>query len=79
MIDHKQQNVEYINCFGSILTNDAIWTREIKSGDVMAEAASNNKKTVYISKLYLILRKKVRKCYMRSTGGKVLELGRFGK
>jgi hypothetical protein len=36
----------------------------------MAEAASsNNKKTVFISKLDLILRKKIQKCYMRSGTG----------
>jgi len=77
MTDHKQQqNVEYINYLGSILTNAAICTREIKSGVVMAVAASTNK-NVFISKLDLILRKKVLKCNMRSVAGKVLELGRW--
>jgi tRNA U34 5-carboxymethylaminomethyl modifying GTPase MnmE/TrmE len=54
MIDHKQhQNLEYIICLGSILTTDTICTREIKSSVVMAEAASNNKRSVLTSKLDL--------------------------
>jgi len=78
MTEHKQQqNVEYVNYLGSILTNAATCTREIKSGRVMAEAASTNKKIVFISKLDLILRKKVLKSYMRSAAGMVLECERF--
>ena len=50
MTDHKQQqNVEYLNYLGSILTNAATCTREIKSGVVMSEAASTDKKTVFVS------------------------------
>jgi hypothetical protein len=38
MIDHKQpQDVEYFNCVGSTITNDARCTREIKSNIVTAK------------------------------------------
>jgi hypothetical protein len=30
--------VEYFNCLDSMVTNDARWTREIKSGIAMAKA-----------------------------------------
>ena len=46
MIDQKQpKNVEYYNCLGSMMTNDARCTREIKTRIVMANAAFNKKKT----------------------------------
>jgi hypothetical protein len=59
MIDQKQlENVEYFNYLGSMITNDARCTREIKSRFSMARAAFN-KKTLFNSKLDLNLRKKL--------------------
>jgi hypothetical protein len=64
MIDQKQlENMEYFNYLGSILTNDARCTREIKSRIAMAKAALN-KKTLFTSKLDLHLRKKLVKYYI---------------
>jgi len=51
------QNVEYFNCLGSILINDARNTREIKSRIDMAKAAFN-KEALFTSKLDCKLRKK---------------------
>ena len=66
MIDQKQpENVECVKYLGSMKTNDASCTREIQSRIAMAKAAFN-KKTLFISKLNLNLRKKVVKCYIRS-------------
>jgi hypothetical protein len=65
MIDQKQvQNMEYFNYLGSMTTNDARCTREIKSRIVMAKAPFNKKKTLFTSKLDLHLRKKLVKCYI---------------
>jgi hypothetical protein len=52
MIDQKlQENVEYFNCFGSTITNDARRsTWEIKSWIAMA---FNKKKTLCTSKMDL--------------------------
>jgi hypothetical protein len=48
MIDQKQlQNVEYLNYLGSMITNDARCTREIKSRIAMTKAAFNKKKTFH--------------------------------
>jgi hypothetical protein len=68
MIHQKQlENVEYFNYLGSMITNDARCTREIKSRIAMAEAAFNKKKkTLFTSKLDLNLRKKLVKCYIWS-------------
>jgi hypothetical protein len=45
MIDQKQlENVEYFNYLGSMITNDARSTREIKSRIAMAKAAFSKKK-----------------------------------
>jgi hypothetical protein len=67
MIDQKQmENVEHSNYLGGIITNDARCTREIKSRIAMAKAAFHKKKTLYISKLDLNLRKKLVKCYIWS-------------
>jgi hypothetical protein len=61
MIDQKQlQNVEHFSCFGSVITNDARCTREIKYSIAMAKAAFY-KSTLFNSKLALNLRKKLRK------------------
>jgi hypothetical protein len=67
MIDQKQlDNVEYFNYFGSMITNDARCTREIRSRIAMAIAAFNNKKTLFNSKLDLNLRKRLVKCHIWS-------------
>jgi hypothetical protein len=52
---------------GSIVTNDARYTREIKSWMAMAKAAFN-KKALFTSKLDLNLKKKLLRSYIRSTG-----------
>jgi hypothetical protein len=63
MIDKKQlENVEYFNYLGSMITNDARCTREIKSRIAMAKAAFNKKKNLFTSKLDLSLREKLVKC-----------------
>ena len=63
LLDKKQlQSVEYFNYLGSMITNDARCTWEIKSRISMANAAFNKKKTLFISKLGLNLRKKLVKC-----------------
>jgi hypothetical protein len=63
MIDQKQvENMEYFNYLGSMTTNDARCTHEIKSRIVMAKAPFNKKKTLFTSKLDLHLRKKLVKC-----------------
>jgi hypothetical protein len=67
MIDQKQlKNVEYFSYLGSMITNDARCTREIKSRISMAKAAFNKKKNLFTSKLDLNLRKKLVKCYIWS-------------
>jgi hypothetical protein len=47
--------VDYFNYLGSIITNDARYTREIKSRTAMAKAASNRKKALHTRKLDLNL------------------------
>jgi hypothetical protein len=59
------ENVEEFNYLGSMITNDARCTREIKARIAMAKAAFN--KTLLASKLDLELRKKLVKCYIWST------------
>jgi hypothetical protein len=67
MIDQKQlENVEYFSYLGSMITNDARCTGEIKSSIAMAKAAFNKKKTLFTSKLDLNLRRKLVKCYVWS-------------
>jgi hypothetical protein len=68
MIDQNQlENVDYFNDLGSMITNDARCTREIKSRIAMTKLAFNMKKTLFTSKLDLNLRKKLVKCYIWST------------
>ena len=65
IIDQKQlQNVKYLNCLGSIKTNDARCTGEIKSRIVMGKAELNRKKNLFTSRFDLNLRKKLVKCYI---------------
>jgi hypothetical protein len=58
--------VEYFNYLGSVITDDARCPCEIKSRIAMAKAASNEKKTLFISKLVLNLKKGLLKCYIWS-------------
>jgi hypothetical protein len=59
MTDQKHQdNVEYLNYLGCMITNDKRCTRENKSRIAMAKAEFN-KKTLFTSKLDLNLRKKL--------------------
>jgi hypothetical protein len=57
--------VEQFNYFGSV-TNDARCTRKIKSRTVKEEGTFNRKKTLFISKFDLNLRKKLVKYYIWS-------------
>jgi hypothetical protein len=69
MIDQKKlENVEYFNYLGSMITNYARCTREIKYRIARAKAAFNKKKNLFTSKLDLNLRKKLIKCYIWSIG-----------
>jgi hypothetical protein len=54
------------NCLGSIITNAARCTCEIKSRIAMAIAAFDNKKTLFTKKWNLNLRKKLVNCYIWS-------------
>jgi hypothetical protein len=68
MTDQKQlENVEYFNCLGSVITNAARCTREIKSRIATAKAGFNKKRALFASKLDLNVRKKLVKCYIWST------------
>jgi len=68
MTDQKQPvNVEYFNYWASTETNDAKYTREIKSKIAMGKAALNKNKVFSPNKLDLNLRQKLLKCYIRST------------
>jgi hypothetical protein len=59
MIDQKQrENVECFKYLGSKITNDAIYTREIRSRIAIAKASFNKKKTLFTNKLDLNLKKK---------------------
>jgi hypothetical protein len=67
MIHRKQpENMEYFSHLGSMITNDARCTREIKYRIAMAKAAFNKKKNFFTSKLDLNLRKKLVKYYIWS-------------
>ena len=58
MVYKKLKNVEYFNYVDSMITDDARYTREIKSRNEMAKAEFN-KKTVLFSSLFLDSRKKL--------------------
>ena len=67
MTDQKQmETVEYFNCLGSMTTNDARCTREIKYRIAMEKAAFNRKKILFSRNLDLNLKKKLVKCYIWS-------------
>ena len=66
-IDRKRlENVKSFKYLGSMFTDDGRCTCEIKSRIAMAKAAFNKKKNLFTSKLDLILRKKLVKCYVWS-------------
>ena len=77
--EKQPENMQYFNCLGSMITNNARCTREIKSRVAMTKAPFNRKKTLFTSKLDLNLRKKLLKCYIWSIACMVLKLGHFGK
>jgi hypothetical protein len=49
-----------------LITNDAIYAREIKSKIAMAKAAFDKNKAIFTSKLELNFRKKLVNCYIWS-------------
>jgi hypothetical protein len=66
-IDKKPvENVEGFNYLGSMITNDARCTREIKARIAMTKAAFKKKNTLFTIKLDLELRKTLVKCYIWS-------------
>jgi hypothetical protein len=71
------ENVEEFNYLGSMITNDARCTREIKARIAMAKAAFNRNKTLFTSKLDLELRKKLVKCYVWSIALYVVQFNGF--
>jgi hypothetical protein len=67
VIDEKQmENMECLNSWCSLITNDASCRRGIKSGIAMAIASFNKKKNLFTSKLNFNLRKKLAKCCILS-------------
>jgi hypothetical protein len=69
--EKEVENVEHISYLGSVMTNDARCTHQIKSSITTAKAAFNNK-TPFTNKLGLNLMKKLVKCY--SYGAETLTL-----
>jgi hypothetical protein len=66
MIFKQLVNVEYFNYLGSMITNMARGTHEIKSRMATVKAAFNKNKTLFTSRLDLNLRKNIVKCYIWS-------------
>jgi len=59
-IDQKQQkNVEYFIFGCSLITYDALWRREMKSGIALAKSTFYKKKSLFTSQLDLNLRNKI--------------------
>ena len=83
VIDQKQlENVESFKYLGSILTNDARCTCEIKCRIAMAKAAFNKKRALFTSTLDLEFRRKLVKCYIWSIalcGAETWELRKLGQ
>jgi hypothetical protein len=63
----QPENMEYFKCLGSMITNDARCTHEIKSTISMAYKTFNKTKTLLTSGLDLNLRKKLVNCYIWGT------------
>jgi hypothetical protein len=73
VMDQKQlENVEYLNYLGSMITNDARCTREIKSRIAMVKAAFNKKKNIFHQQIGLQFKGETK--LIRNTW-KVLECG----
>jgi hypothetical protein len=58
------ENMEYFSSLSSMITNNAILTRENKSRIASAKAAFNRRKTFATSKMEFSFRKKPVKCYI---------------
>jgi hypothetical protein len=68
MIDKKEpENVAYFNYLVSMITDEAICTREIKSKIDMAKEVFSKTKALFTSKLDVNLRTKFVKCYILNT------------
>jgi hypothetical protein len=80
MIDQEQfENVEYFNYLGSMITNNARCTREIKSRIVMAKAAFNNKKTFHQKSVLKFKEETSKVLHLEHSFVNVLKRGHFGK
>jgi len=67
IVDQKEvENVDYFSYLGSLITNDARCTCEIKCRIAVAKAALNKKKALFTSNSDLNLRKKLEKYYIGS-------------
>ena len=64
--NQELENVVQFKYLGSLVTNDAYCTNEIRSRIAMAKAAFRKKNTLLTSKLSLELRKKLVVCYIWS-------------
>ena len=76
--------MQHLNCSGDVITNGArFWsTREIKSRIIMAKAAFNKLKSLFVSTLNLNLEKEPVKCYIWSIalcGAETWTLGKVDK
>jgi len=56
------ENVEYFKYFGIMITDDAIYTREIKCRVAITKATFKEKKTLFSSKFGVNLSKVLVKC-----------------
>jgi hypothetical protein len=54
--------MEYVNCFGSMVRNVAICTREIKSRNVVAKEAFSQHKSPFHYEIGLTFKEEI-KCY----------------
>jgi hypothetical protein len=80
MIDQEQlKNVEYFNYFGSMTTNGARCTREIKSRITMEKVPFDKKKRLLNNKLIGHKFKEESSEMVNLDHGMVLKLGHFGK
>ena len=75
----KLENVEHFPYLDNITTNAARCAREIKFRLVLAKAAFNKKKTLFISKLDLNLRKNLLRYNIGAYVCMVLTIGHFRK
>ncbi|KDR18382.1 hypothetical protein L798_07764 [Zootermopsis nevadensis] len=64
--NQQMENVEIFKYLGSIVTTDALCTKEVKARIAMAKAAFVKKRILLTSKLGLEMKKKLVKCYVWS-------------